>query len=45
MIHVKDAFLFVLRTMIFLTFHAAVSNELASGTFLQFNVIAFCHAA
>jgi len=30
--------------MILLTFIAAVSNEVTSGTFLQFDVINFCDA-
>jgi hypothetical protein len=36
---------FMLRTMIPLTFNAAISNRFASGTFLQCDVIASCHAA
>jgi hypothetical protein len=36
---------FMLRPMIFLAFNAAISNRFASGTFFQFDVIAFWQAA
>jgi len=36
---------FMLRSMVFLTFHATISNRFASGTRLQFDVIHFSDAA
>jgi len=37
--------LFVLRPVILLAFNTTVSNRFASGTYLQFDVIAFRNAA
>jgi hypothetical protein len=43
--HPFFAFSFMLRPMLFLTLHAAISNEFTGGACLQFDFVDFCNAA